>query len=171
MARGYPIVVGCFSLKEGIYVSSIGVFLCWGGLIVMTVALLLTARHLERRLDHITEALKHDPRHCREERPAKESDKDENERVETMIKLTVQDVKPTVTPIPDELVFCPGCGKELGRRPKILFEEISDQGATNGPIRAHDDKGHPLDLGQGRYIYVCPECAKRWSEHDRTPDA
>jgi hypothetical protein len=77
--------------------------------------------------------------------------------------------------IPSEPVFCPGCGKELGRRPKLFFEDIkrrlTGEGAPSAPVRVLDDSGHPLDLGHNRYVYLCAECAKRWREHDQTLDA
>lgn len=86
-----------------------------------------------------------------------------------MIKLKVGKVTTTVTDItpPAELVFCPGCGKELGRRPELFFEDIkrhaTGQGVVSDPVSVLDDDGRSIELGPGRYIYLCAEYAKRWS--------
>lgn len=92
-----------------------------------------------------------------------------------MIKLKVGKVSTTVTDVPDELVFCPGCGKELGRRPTLLFEDIkhrqTGRGIASESVRVLDNDGHTIELGPGRYVYLCAKCAKRWIEPNHKLDA
>jgi hypothetical protein len=71
--------------------------------------------------------------------------------------------------IPDELVFCPGCGEELGQRPHLFVEDVmrslADEADPGGPICVQNERGQPIEIGPlPRYLYLCAECTERWSE-------
>jgi hypothetical protein len=81
--------------------------------------------------------------------------------------------------LPDEPVFCPGCGEELGRRQHLFVEDVksalkswSGESIASEVIRVQDDRKQPVEIGPGpRYLYLCAECAEQWLEPESAQDA
>jgi hypothetical protein len=87
------------------------------------------------------------------------------------IKITLGETKVTVGPayeIPSEPVYCPGCGKELGKRPELLWDWMrspAGQEVAGKPVHLNDGTGQPIRIGSSsRWLYLCADCAGRWFE-------